>query len=352
MPFFINTRIKKAEQRFHADRIYTEWFGDDKKNSIQKYACNIEWPLHTLNLGHIRFLAYVKSSQGQKTLRTSSVLAKAAMSFVTCNVSVGFSPTKKVSICFIVEGIMSKTKPISLWDATSRERDYQAPLDITSENVDVAIIGGGFTGLSTLLHAVNAGLSAHVLEAENIGFGGSGRNVGLVNAGTWLPPQEVLKVLGESYGHRFVKTLSDGPSFVFNLIEKYQIRCEVTKTGTIHAANSPKGFRDLRRRHAEWLRLGEPVDLLDRAEIQDLIGSSAFHGGLFDHRAGTINPMGYCRGLARAALGAGGKFLRACARNVSVVRTICGSWKRTKVLCGQNLWSWAQMPIRTLYGQD
>ncbi|MEM7670466.1 MAG: FAD-binding oxidoreductase, partial [Pseudomonadota bacterium] len=97
----------------------------------------------------------------------------------------------------------------------------------------------------------------------------------------------------------------DGPRVVFDLIEKYQIQCEATRTGTIHAAHSPAGFRDLQARHAEWQRLDAPVDLIGRDRISDLIGTSAYIGGLHDHRAGTINPMGYCRGLARAALAAG-----------------------------------------------
>ena len=53
------------------------------------------------------------------------------------------------------------------------------------------------------------------------------------------------------------------------------------------------------------MRLGKPVDLIDREQVVELIGTDVFHGGLLDHRCGTINPMGYCRGLARAARGAG-----------------------------------------------
>ncbi len=193
---------------------------------------------------------------------------------------------------------------ISLWDVSAAEQDYREPLagDIT---VDVAIVGGGFTGLSTALHCAEKGLSAHVLEAEQIGFGGSGRNCGLVNAALWLPPQKVREKLGQTYGPRFIKTFGAGPEYVFSLIEKHQIRCEVTRTGTIHAAHGPSGFVDLQERHKEWQRLGEPVDLLTRGEVSDMIGTEHFHGGLLDHRCGTINPMGYCRGLARAALGAG-----------------------------------------------
>ncbi|QMU59181.1 MAG: FAD-dependent oxidoreductase [Boseongicola sp.] len=201
---------------------------------------------------------------------------------------------------------MNSAKPISLWDVSAEEQDYEAPFEDGVE-VDVAIVGGGFTGLSTALHSADKGLSAYVLEAKQIGYGGSGRNVGLVNAAAWLPPKDVEDHLGQVYGPRFVETFGKAPEYVFSLIEKYQIRCEATRTGTIHAAHSPSGFKDLQARHAQWQALGEPVDLLSREEAAERIGSKAFYGGLLDNRAGTINPMGYCRGLARAAASAGAK---------------------------------------------
>ena len=201
---------------------------------------------------------------------------------------------------------MNKVAPLSLWDASAVEEDY-----VSSQNgdiiTDVAIVGGGFTGLSTALHCAEKELEAHVLEAEQIGFGGSGRNCGLVNAALWLPPKKVREQLGTTYGPRFIGEFGKGPEYVFSLIEKHQMRCEATKTGTLHAAHAPSGFDDLRGRWEEWQRLGEPVDLLGPEETAELTGTTAFHGALLDHRAGTINPMGYCRGLARAARGAGVK---------------------------------------------
>ena len=195
---------------------------------------------------------------------------------------------------------------ISLWDKSAEERPIEAAMS-GDVSTDVAIVGGGFTGLSTALHLGERGVDCRVLEAKKIGFGGSGRNVGLVNAGLWLPPQDVRARLGEKRGSGLIKILGDAPEYVFSLIEKHQIRCEATRTGTIHAAHSPKGFDDLSRRAEEWHRLGAPVDLLSKDEASEKIGTTAFHGGLLDHRAGTINPMGYVRGLARAAIGAGAK---------------------------------------------
>ena len=199
---------------------------------------------------------------------------------------------------------MRRDDPVSIWNTTAVETEPSQNSAVEGQ-VDVAIVGGGFTGLSTALHCVEKGLSCHVLEASQIGFGGSGRNVGLVNAAAWLPPQDVRKILGEDDGDRFISHFSRAPDYVFSLIEKYQIQCNANQTGTFHAADGPVGFADLVSRKAEWDRLGEPVDLLSRDEAESYIGSSAFYGALLDRRAGTINPMGYCRGLARVAIAAG-----------------------------------------------
>ncbi|MGY3439823.1 MULTISPECIES: NAD(P)/FAD-dependent oxidoreductase [unclassified Marinovum] len=240
---------------------------------------------------------------------------------------------------------MTASDAISLWDASALESDYTAPLDAEGV-VDVAIVGAGFTGLSTALHCAQRGLSAHVIEAEQIGYGGSGRSVGLVNAALWIPPQEVREKLGETYGPRFIKTFGKGPELVFSLIEQHQIRCEVTRTGTIHAAHGPSGLANLKGRHAEWQRLGEPVDLLNRDEVSELIGTTHFHGGLVDRRCGTINPMSYCRGLARAALAAGAKISTGArvtrllrAGDVWKVETEKGTLTAKAVVLGTNAYT-------------
>ena len=145
---------------------------------------------------------------------------------------------------------MSERQRISLWDTSAEEREMATEFD-GSVSTDVAIIGGGFTGLSTALHTAERGIDCHVLEARHVGYGGSGRNVGLVNAGLWLPPQDVRAELGDKYGSGLIQALGDAPAYVFSLIERHQIRCEATQNGTIHAAHSPKGFEDLARRVEE-----------------------------------------------------------------------------------------------------
>lgn len=196
------------------------------------------------------------------------------------------------------------SEPISMWDLTAREPACTEALDGDAA-CDVAIVGGGYTGLSTALHCAEEGLACHVLEANQIGHGGSGRNVGLVNAGLWLPPQDIAKHLDNKTARGLVETMGNMPNYVFELIEKHQIRCEPVRNGTIHAAHSPGGYWGLERRAEGWRQMGVSVDLLDAEETARKTGSLRFHGGLLDRRAGTVNPMGYARGLARASLGAG-----------------------------------------------
>ncbi|RVV99778.1 FAD-binding oxidoreductase [Mesobaculum littorinae] len=196
----------------------------------------------------------------------------------------------------------------ALWQDTVEEHVAAPPLDRDTE-VDLVVIGAGFTGLSAALHASLAGARVCVIEAATVGEGGSGRNVGLVNAGLWTPPDEVEQLLGPQTGVRFNALLAAAPGDVFTLIEQFQIRCEARRAGTLHCAHAPSGLRDLRRRHAQLTARGAPVQLLDAAEARSRTGSAAVHGALFDPRAGTIQPLGYARGLARAAVSAGARLV-------------------------------------------
>jgi glycine/D-amino acid oxidase-like deaminating enzyme len=192
----------------------------------------------------------------------------------------------------------------NLWRATSREHAEAAPLAGDAE-ADLAIVGGGFTGCAAALHAAKAGASVRLVEARDVGFGGSGRNVGLVNAGLWLPPDAVVAAMGEAAGRKLNRLLGDAPALVFSLIEEHAIDCEPVRNGTLHCAHSPAGFEDLRERYRQLSRDGAPVALLSRDETAERVGSRSLHGALHDARAGTIQPLAYCQGLARAAIAAG-----------------------------------------------
>ncbi|MBR9763640.1 MAG: FAD-binding oxidoreductase [Rhodobacteraceae bacterium] len=192
----------------------------------------------------------------------------------------------------------------NLWQHSNSERLESRRLE-GDLSVDLAIVGGGFTGCAAALSAAGAGASVALFEARSVAHGGSGRNVGLVNAGLWLPPDAVIAQMGDGPGRRLVEALGAGPATVFDLIARHGIDCQARQAGTLHLAHAPAGLRDLEVRHRQGLRHGAPLQLLDRAEATRRTGSSAFHGALLDPRAGTLQPRAYCTGLARAAAAQG-----------------------------------------------
>jgi glycine/D-amino acid oxidase-like deaminating enzyme len=199
-----------------------------------------------------------------------------------------------------------KNDPLShgLWEITAPPAPPTLPLK-GEVRADVAIIGCGYTGLSTALHLAEAGAKVVALEAVEIGFGGAGRNVGLVNAGMWLAPDDVATRLGADYGERLLKLLGDGPSEVEALVTKHGIACEFVHNGTLHCAMGQSGLAKIQERCAQWSARGAPVKILSREETARRIGVDIYAGSLLDLRAGTIQPLAYARGLARVALAAG-----------------------------------------------
>jgi glycine/D-amino acid oxidase-like deaminating enzyme len=191
-----------------------------------------------------------------------------------------------------------------LWEKTAPAAPATAAL-AGSRAAEVAVVGGGYTGLSAALHLAEAGAGVVLLEAAEIGFGGAGRNVGLVNAGMWVKPDTLVATLGPAQGERLLDLLGDGPRRVFELIEKHAIACEATRNGTLHCAVGTSGLQELEERAAQWRRRGAPVELLAAPEAAAKIGTAAYSGALLDRRAGTVQPLAYARGLARAALAAG-----------------------------------------------
>ena len=141
-----------------------------------------------------------------------------------------------------------------------------------------------------------------VLEAVEIGFGGAGRNVGLVNAGLWVRPDAVPAAIGVERGERLLKQLGDAPALVFDLISHHGIDCEAVRAGTLHCAADRHGVRDLVERARQWRGRGVAVELIEGTDAARLTGSEAFASVLLDPRAGTIQPLAYVRGLARAAI--------------------------------------------------
>lgn len=193
-----------------------------------------------------------------------------------------------------------------LWEKLTPQRPERAALsgEVTT---DVCVIGAGFTGLSAALHLLEQGKRVCVLEAHRAGHGGSGRNVGLVNAGMWIPPDEIEAGFGSEVGSRLNRMLGAAPALVFSLVDKYRIDCQLRREGTLHMAHNARGAADLRSREKQWLRRGAPVELLTGAACEAATGTTKIAAALLDRRAGTLNPMAYTSGLAKAVADLGGQ---------------------------------------------
>ena len=178
------------------------------------------------------------------------------------------------------------------------------PLD-GAARADVVVVGAGFTGLSTALHLAEGGAKVIVLEAEEPGWGASGRNGGQVNPGLKHDPDVVERDFGANLGRRMNALAGVAPAFVFDLIHRHGIVCEARQQGTLRAAHSAKHALRIRSSVQQLIRRGEPVEYWERAALARAVGTDRYLGAMWDGRGGDLNPLSYARGLARVAIGAG-----------------------------------------------
>jgi len=194
--------------------------------------------------------------------------------------------------------------PPSLYAETARPAVATPPLD-GDRRVDVCVIGGGFTGLSAALHLAQQGVDVAVLEANEPGWGASGRNGGQVNPGLKHDPDQVEADFGADLGSRMVALSGDAPNVVFRLIERHQIECDAAQSGTLRAAFSARDAAGIRASADQWMRRGAPLGLLERQAVNETTGTARYVCAMRDRRGGQVNPLGYARGLAQAAMQAG-----------------------------------------------
>jgi sarcosine oxidase len=195
----------------------------------------------------------------------------------------------------------------SLWSATAEEAPVDAPALAGEAMAEVAVIGGGYTGLSTALNLAEAGVQVVLVEAREIGWGGSGRNGGQVIPGVKLDPSELRARFGEERGAAIAAAVGGSADAVFARIARHDIRCAPVRQGWIQAAHAAPALARVLRRGAEWRAAGAPVEVLDAASLAARIGTHEYVGGWRDGRAGTVQPLAYARGLARAARAAGAR---------------------------------------------
>lgn len=201
---------------------------------------------------------------------------------------------------------MKRSSPGSLWAATAKPAPETPPLT-ESRRTDVAIVGGGYTGLSAALHLAAAGTEVVLLEAGEPAGAASGLNGGQVIPGLKQDPDELVSIFGPEAGERLVDFVGDTAERVFALILEYSISCDAARNGWLQPVHSKAALATVTRRVEQWQRRGAPVELVDRASTAELLGTDLYLAAALDRRAGGLHPLEYGRGLVRAALGRGAK---------------------------------------------
>ncbi|WP_027470090.1 NAD(P)/FAD-dependent oxidoreductase [Deefgea rivuli] len=194
----------------------------------------------------------------------------------------------------------------SYYAASAHSQPARPPLTADIQ-VDVCIIGAGYTGLSAGLHLVEAGFTVAILEAAQVGWGASGRNGGqIVNSYS-----RDLDVIERQYGADTAQALGDmafeGNRIIRERIAKYQIACDL-KNGGLFAALNPKQMGHLAAQKQLWERYGHTqLELLDQTATRLAVASDRYVGGLLDHSGGHIHPLNLALGEAAAFESLGGK---------------------------------------------
>jgi len=176
------------------------------------------------------------------------------------------------------------------------------------ENLDVAIVGGGFTGLSAARALAKRGIQVAVFEAETFGWGASCRNGGMVLTGLKLPLPTLIKRYGRETVRKMYEASLESIDCVEQIVREEQIECNFSRCGHLEVAVKQSHFEGYEESAALMKReFNHEVLIIPRNELGNEIGSSIYYGGLVDEKSAGLNPARYVTGLAHAAERAGAR---------------------------------------------
>ena len=198
----------------------------------------------------------------------------------------------------------------SYWEASADPLGIELQPLRKAITCEVAVIGGGFTGLSAAIEFALQGVEVCLLEAGPIGWGASGRNGGFACIGSHkLSYAKMIKRYGLEATRAFYKNMRDSVDLVAENARCYNIDIHKTGAGEVTLAHNPRRFENLRH-DADFYQttFGEKNELLSVEDLQHQgLHGPQFFGGLKSDIGFGLHPLNYVRGLARAAVKCGVK---------------------------------------------
>jgi len=174
------------------------------------------------------------------------------------------------------------------------------------ESTDVAIVGGGFCGLSAALALAKRGVNAVVLEAETLGWGASSRNGGMVLTGMKLPVPALIKRYGRDAVRKMYAASLETIDCVEQIVRQENIDCNFSRCGHLEVACKQSHFDGYEESAALILReFHHELRVVPKNKLREEIGSDIYFGGMIDETSAGLNPARYVAGLAQAAQRAG-----------------------------------------------
>ncbi len=178
-------------------------------------------------------------------------------------------------------------------------------------DVDVAIVGGGFTGIATALELAERGVRVAVLEAQRIGWGASGRNGGQVTgslSGDKAMERQFRSKLGDEAADFVWNMRWRGHDIIRKRVARYGIDCDL-RHGHMQTAYRPSHVAELERMHRAACEhgMGDEVGMVYGAGLRDHVGTGIYHAGLVNRRNMHLHPLNLCLGEADAARSLGAR---------------------------------------------
>jgi len=194
----------------------------------------------------------------------------------------------------------------SYWLDTAPKDCLERSKTTVEGRTDVAVIGGGLTGVVAALHLARRGAKVDLFEQNTVGFGASGRNGGMATTGMSIGIRDAVAKLGFDTAVRLYGAYTEAIDLIEKLVIDEHIDCDFARAGKLNLASKPAHYQAFEKTH-ELLttRLGVETQLVPKAELRREIGSDAFHGAMVESKSAGLHVGKYIRGLGEAAERAG-----------------------------------------------